>query len=180
MLKKRMHLWFESDEDGAWHCVDGCVIGAEDGQLDRNSLGAHGGSPHPDAICLEGHEDPNCRPLLCIMQDECAYRSKVQYHKVWHEGTKRPCKAKDAGLGRMISGFAEEFLGFINISSAQLDAANATRRSRTEHKCAMEHRDFMIKKLDYGKNREGYWIADDLIAHTIEVMDGLEAKYGEM
>ena len=76
----------------------------------------------------------------------------------------------------MISGFAHEFLGFIKLTPDELAKANRIRAARGDP--PMEHLHFCIKKFDYGANRQGYWITDDMIEHCVEVMDGLDAKFG--
>ena len=99
-LKKRMHLWFEDEEDGETRCVDDYSIGTGDGELDRSRFGEFGGYAHPDADCIEEHENPNCRPLLLIMQDEVCFRAKVLHHKVWQEGKKKTMQIKRRRAGK--------------------------------------------------------------------------------
>ena len=76
----------------------------------------------------------------------------------------------------MVSGFAHEFLGFIKLTDLELEECNRIRGLRGDP--PMEFLNFCIKKFDYGVNREGYWVTDDMIQHCVEVMDGLDVKFG--
>ena len=75
----------------------------------------------------------------------------------------------------MISGFAHEYCGFIELTADELRHHNENRRERGL--APMKYTHFCIKKFDYGVKRDGYWTTDDMIEHAEEVIDGLDTKY---
>ena len=173
-LEPRMHLWFK-DQDQRWRHVDEFKLKGPD-SLNRDTLGEFGGT------CKVGKEwdpTPSNRPLLVLFNDESTFKVKRNNPRHWKDIKEDKLRPKDGdlGAGRMISGFTEEYGGALKLTADELKACNATRNARGD--TPMKYVDFCIKKFDYGKNRDGYWNTDDMIQHVIEVMDGLDAKYGE-
>ena len=52
----------------------------------------------------------------------------------------------------MLSGFAGEYLGFVELTDAELAQVNEIRARRGDP--PIEYNMFTLKKFDYGKNRE--------------------------
>ena len=171
-LENRMHLWFQ-DQTQKWCHVDEFKLKGEN-SLDRNSLGPFGGNCK---IGTEWADNPSDRPLLVIANDESTFKSKKKNPKRWKGVKQDLLNSKDLGSGRMISGFAHEFKGFISLTEDELKSCNEARRKRGA--APMENKHFCVKAFDYGANRDGYWVTDDMIDHCEEVMDGLDAKFGE-
>ena len=127
-------------------------------------------------VGVVGHEDPNKRPLLVLANDESTFKSKRSNPRHWKDVKQDKLAPKDYGTGRMISGFAHEYLGLLKLTPDELDKANRIRAARGDP--PMKHLHFCVKAFDYGVNRQGYWNTDDMIEHCVEVMDGLDAKFG--
>ena len=172
-FEDRMHLWFHDHNTQEWRHVDEFKLKGEN-SLNRDSLGPFGGI---SKIGTEFAPNPADRPLLPIANDESTFKSKRKNKKRWKGVKQDLLDSKELGSGRMLSGFAHEFLGFITLTEEELRRANEARRKRGVEPMSSRH--FCVKAFDYGANRDGYWVTDDMINHAEEVIDGLDAKFGE-
>ena len=155
-LEPRMHLWIrqiEIDDDNqnkiSWRHVDDFKLRGP-AALNRDVLGEFGGL---SKLGVEHDPDPNKRPLLVLANDECIFRTKRTNPKGWKVKSQNKLRPKDVlGTGRMLSGFAHEFCGFISLSDAELTECNDVRARRGDS--PIEHNMFTLRAFDYGKNRE--------------------------
>ena len=155
-LEPRMHLWIKQVDlsrgirEDVWRHVDEFKLQGP-GSLDRNNLeGSFGGACK---VGVEGHPLPAERPLLVFANDEVIFRTKRCNPHGWKIRDQSKLRPKDYfGTGRMISGFAHEFLGFIELTPHELMECNVSRAQRGLP--PIKHRNVCVKKFDYGKNRE--------------------------
>ena len=84
-------------------------------------------------------------------------------------------RKKTDGPGIMASGFQDELRGCCwRVSKSELGAINAFRaeRHRPPLDCSPG-----LRFLVYGKNKEGYWNAEQFIVQVNDVMDAMEALH---
>jgi hypothetical protein len=180
--RKRMHLFYSVDGKEFDVHDPTTIIGTAEGELDRRTLGPFGGQLKEGIVA--GDPDPERRPILLWMQDEVIFRSKVEHTMQWHIGKRRRCRSKDMGQGRMLSGFAHEFLGFTTLTDTQFANVNKRRAAREPPDAPLKSKTVDLKPFDYGaKNTDKaraskYWVTDDLIYHVIECMDAWEELFG--
>ena len=155
-LEPRMHLWIkhvvvDGDNNGdGWRHVDEFRLKGPN-SLNRDNLeGSFGGQCK---VGIEGHADPSKRPLLTFANDEVIFKTKRNNPRTWKARKQNKLQSKDAlGTGRMLSGWAHEYLGFIELTDAELARCNVKRVQRGLP--PMKYKHFCLKKFDYGKNRE--------------------------
>ena len=156
-LEPRMHLWIkhivvdgDRGETTLWRHVDEFKLKGPN-SLNRDNLeGSFGGQCK---VGIEGHTDPSKRPLLTFANDEVIFRTKRNNPRGWKSHNQNKLRQKDAlGTGRMLSGFAHEYLGFIELTDDELLSCNEKRAKRGLP--PMKYKHFCLKKFDYGKNRE--------------------------
>ena len=109
---------------------------------------------------------PNSMQIL--QNAHCTKRSNP---KGWKARKQNKLQSKDAmGTGRMLSGWAHEYLGFIELTPAELEKCNEDRAARDLP--PMKHTNFCLKKFDYDKNREVCCIvcSHNVPAHISHIM----------
>lgn len=158
-LEPRMHLWIKQivvdgqpsgTSEDSWRHVDEFKLKGPNA-LNRDDLeGEFGGQCK---VGIEWHADPSKRPLLTFANDEVIFKTKRNNPRTWKGRKQNKLASKDAlGTGRMLSGFAHEYKGFIELTDDELASCNVKREARGLP--AMKYKHFCLKKFDYGKNRE--------------------------
>ena len=190
LYQDRSHLFFRTslalardkyrfDEETIAACTsstdsNAIEIPIDNYDFDRNSI-EFGGDL---SINLEG------KPSLIFVQDEAIFKSFDGAKKYWSSDGKKQLRSKGEGKGIMASAFLNEQLGFFSISREQFDTINNLRQQIGKHPLQYfteyENRYYSSLYLfEYGKNREGYWGGDDMLAHTDEFIDVLEFVFGD-
>lgn len=145
---------------------------------------------------LSYFDDPN---IVVVFQDEVIYKSFECQTAFWHipedaetGELKNTClRKKGGGYGLMLSGFTT-IDGLISLTEVELAEVNARRATKgmeplkTLQRVTNAEVDgllgadvlyFGYQLFEYGKNREGYWDAERMVAQTKEIIAVLEFKY---
>lgn len=135
--------------------------------------------------------------VVVVFQDESIYRANEHNNFFWQIGRKgeavnNPLRKKGLGYGTMVSGFLT-IHGIVGLTDAEMNDLNAdraangllpikmaTRVTNTEVDGAFGdipalHLTYHL--FNYGKEREGYWNADLMVAHTKDTIAMLQYKF---
>ena len=77
-------------------------------------------------------------------------------------------KPKSRGAGIMISDFIDEHSGLLSLTDEEYERAKQVYPSAKIYSCRF---------LEYGENREGYWICDKFIDQINSALETAELKY---
>ncbi|CAM9624044.1 unnamed protein product, partial [Pylaiella littoralis] len=134
------------------------------------------------------------RVIFCF-QDECIYRGNDDQRCSWVPPNFNGLKKKGERAGIMISGTIVDNVGFVAGNQSDIDKAQELRRQRCRKAAVAgglaepeKYRDISMLheeagmfhtyfKLEYGKNKEGYWTGALMLDHMAGVLDLLAVKF---
>jgi len=123
-------------------------------------------------MCKHRHEYETC---LCwsesvhIGQDESIYASLSYSRAQWTIGDVSVMRPKTEGAKVMISIFQDEVRGFSwRLTAEELEIFNDWREERNKTRVTA---DPTIQFFHHGKNKEGYWDAQNMLEQTEQVID---------
>jgi hypothetical protein len=110
--------------------------------------------------CQFGHDPTICRchlPIIHLGQDESTYKEFSYSKKQWKVNGRAKIRPKNDGKSLMISAFQSAYRGFgFELTEEELSRVNKYR------------------------NNEGYWDYDQFAIQVTDLMDTIEAIYGNM
>ena len=133
------------------------------------------------------------KPVIMIGQDECVFKQYLIVKKQWilHDGTSA-VNPKEEGAGVMLSSFVSQDFGYgYNLTDDELAIVNRYRLGKTYkdedaamevlksiHKKPLQNSPF-VRRFEYRINSQGYWDYNHMILQFEDVVDTLQALYGD-
>ncbi|KAJ2922656.1 hypothetical protein H1R20_g14444, partial [Candolleomyces eurysporus] len=113
---------------------------------------------------------PGERLHVPVFQDESIFRSNDLRRRVWVKDGKTPLRKKGQGRAIHVSDFIVEQTGRLKLSQAQIDEQNRLPESQ---RVAEDAREIIYP----GKNGDGWWNAERLIAQVKQMLPLFEKLY---
>ena len=132
--------------------------------------------------CQFRHNPAVCRchlPVILLGQDESAYKEFSYSKKIWKVNGVSKLRPKNDGKSLMISAFQSAYRGFgFDLTKEELVVVNNYRRIKFNRPPLVSSPGFRF--LNMGKNNEGYWDYEQFKIQVTDMMDTVEALYGDM